>query len=60
SIDDPFQTNLTNADGHVYYGSADGTHWVLFAYTGSSTGNWMWRTDSSSMITEGDSTPSIP
>ncbi|MGC8758099.1 MAG: type II secretion system protein [Caldisericaceae bacterium] len=60
SIVDPFQTNLTNADGHVYYGSHDGTHWVLFAYTGSSTGDWMWRTDSSSMITEGSSTPSIP
>ncbi|MGB9694994.1 MAG: type II secretion system protein [Caldisericaceae bacterium] len=61
SIVDPFQkSGLGNADGHVYYGSAEGKHWVLFAYTGSSTGDWMWRTDSSSTITEGGSSPSIP
>jgi len=65
SIVDPFKstaTGDTNADGHVYYGSATGgKHWVLYAYTGSSTGDYMWRTDSSSTITEGAySTISIP
>jgi len=62
SIVDPFKTTGSdaNADGHVYYGSATGTHWVLGAYTGSSTGKYMWRTDSSSTITEGAAIITIP
>ena len=64
SIVDPFKAAggaVANADGHVYYGSATGgLHWVLYAYTGSSTGAYMWRTDSSSTIVEGATTPSIP
>jgi len=56
SIVDPFReaTPVEGfSDGHVYYGSKDGTHWILYAYTGTSTGDYMWRTDSSSTIGEG-------
>jgi prepilin-type N-terminal cleavage/methylation domain-containing protein len=63
SIVDPFQAAppvVGSSDGHVYYGSAAGTHWILGAYTGSSTGNFMWRTDSSSTIIEGAALPVIP
>jgi type II secretory pathway pseudopilin PulG len=56
SIVDPFREATPDpgySDGHVYYGSADGKHWILYAYTGTSTGDYMWRTDSSSTIGEG-------
>jgi len=54
SIVDPFQSSTaTDADGHIYYGSDDGKHWILYAYTGATTGDYMWRTDSSSTINEG-------
>ena len=63
SIVDPFKSNpsAANSDGHVYYGSATGgSHWVLYAYTGIGTNIFMWRSDSSSTITEGAAVPSIP
>jgi prepilin-type N-terminal cleavage/methylation domain-containing protein len=61
SIVDPFVAagKPANEDGHVYYGSADGKHWVLYAYTGTSGGDFMFRSDSSSTVQEG-ALPAIP
>jgi prepilin-type N-terminal cleavage/methylation domain-containing protein len=62
SIVDPFKatggTAATFNDGHVYYMSdATGAHWVLFAYTGTSTNPWMARYDASSTIVESADAP---
>ena len=44
-----------------YYGSNDGTAWVLYAhYKGSSSPVYLYRTDSTSQLTESTGAPTVP
>jgi len=56
SIVDPFSVSgSTYANGSIFYlASSSGAHWVLFAYSSGDkdTGLYMWRSDSSSTVSE--------
>jgi len=64
SIVDPFKNGTTtNEDGHIYYkstgtGTADGSGWTLYAYTGTSaTEVYLVRTDASSTVSAAATAP---
>lgn len=56
----PFIPTADDDTDCYFYGSADGTHWVLYVQIDTSPGTYLWKTDMTTDLTEDSTAPSVP